>query len=269
MKLGLEGKVVIVTGGSKGIGLETAKGFAEEGAKIVICSRNIKKLEEAAEYIKKSTGVDITYLPVDVTKLDEIQSFVNTVMDQFGRIDILVNNAGTGTYKPFLEVTDEELQYGMDINFFAQFRFCQRIIPIMVEQGSGSIINVSGSTGINICPEPFFASCTGPAKSAEIRFTKNIAREFGKLNIRVNCIIPGLVDTPERFGKWEQEMAKKNLSAEEAEEVKKSWAPNNSTPNNRWGTPEEIANLIVFTASDRSSYINGAVLVADGGQDKS
>jgi len=269
MNLGLKDKVVIVTGGSKGIGLETAKSFAEEGSKVVICSRSLGKLEEAAAYIKNTTGVEITYFPVDVTKLDEIHSFVNKVMEKFGRIDVLVNNAGTGTYKPFLEVTDEELQYGMEINFFAQFRFCHKIIPIMLEQGGGSIINVSGSTGINICPEPFYASCTGPAKSAEIRFTKNIAREFGKQNIRANCVVPGLVDTPERFEKWEREMAKKNLSVEEAEEVKKAWAPNNSTPNNRWGTPDEIANLIVFAASDRGSYINGAVLVADGGQDKS
>jgi 3-oxoacyl-[acyl-carrier protein] reductase len=269
MNLGLEGKVVIVTGGSKGIGLETAKNFAEEGCQVVICSRSLGKLEDAAAYIKESTGVDVACFPVDVTNLDEIQNFIDDVMNKFGRIDVLVNNAGTGTYKPFLEVTDDELQYGMQINFFAQFRFCQRIIPIMLEQGAGSIVNVSGSTGINICPEPFFATCTGPAKSAEIRFTKNLAREFGKQNIRANVIVPGLVDTPERFDKWEKEMAKKDLSQEEAEQIKKSWAPNNSTPNNRWGTPDEIANLIVFAASDRASYINGAVLVADGGQDKS
>lgn len=269
MNLNLNEKIVLVTGGSHGIGLETARLFAKEGSKVIICSRNIENLRIAKEDIFDTTGVEVDIISTDVSKLESLNSLVDYIKEKYKKLDILVNNAGTGTYKPFLEVTDEELVYGMEINFFAQFRLTQRLIPLMIENGAGSIVNVSGSTGINICPEPFFATCTGPAKSAEIRFTKNIAREFGKLNIRANCVVPGLVYTEKRFGKWEKEIAKKDLNEKEVEDTMKSWAPNNSTPNNRWGEPEEIANLIVFTASDRGSYINGAVLVADGGQDKS
>jgi NAD(P)-dependent dehydrogenase (short-subunit alcohol dehydrogenase family) len=270
MNLEISGKVVIVTGGSSGIGLESARKFAEEGCNVVICSRSVEKLEAAVEEIQKSTGVRITAIQVDVTKKQDLDNLVNTVKARFGSVDILINNAGTGTYKPFLEVSDEELKYGMDINFFAQFRLCQRVIPIMIQQGKGSIINVSGETGINILGEPFLATCTGPAKSAEIRFTKNLAHEFGRQNIRVNCVVPGLVHTSERFEKWEREMVKKqNLTEEEAENVRKAWARSNPIPDGRWGTPEELADLIVFAASERASYINGAVLIVDGGQDKS
>jgi len=269
MKLGLEGRTAIVTGGSKGIGLETARLLAEEGAKVLICARRESALIEAREDIEKTTGVRVETHSLDVTDLEQIKALPAVATKLFGRIDMLVNNAGTGTYKPFLEVTDEELQYGMAINFFAQFRICQRIIPIMVEQRSGAIVNVAGETGIMVTMPPFLSSCTGPAKSAEIRFSKILANEFGPYNIRVNCVVPGFVNTPERFAKWERELAKRNLSAEEAEAERTRWSENNSMRNTRWGTPEELANLIVFGLSGRASFVNGAVLVADNAMDKS
>jgi 3-oxoacyl-[acyl-carrier protein] reductase len=157
----------------------------------------------------------------------------------------------------------------MAINFFAQFRICQRIIPVMIEQKGGSIVNVSGETGIMVTMPPFLSSCTGPAKSAEIRFSKILANEFGPHNIRVNCVVPGFVNTPERFAKWTRELAKRNLSPDEAEEERRRWSTNNAMRNTRWGTPEELANLIVFALSDRASFVNGAVLVADNAMDKS
>jgi 3-oxoacyl-[acyl-carrier protein] reductase len=107
-----------------------------------------------------------------VTKVEQIEKIPRLVREKLGRIDILVNNAGTGTYKPFLDVTDAELVDGMAINFFAQFRICQRIVPLMIAQGGGRIVNVSGQTGIMTLNPPFLSSCTGPAKSAEIRFPR-------------------------------------------------------------------------------------------------
>ncbi len=269
MDLGLAGKAVVVTGGSRGIGLETARLFTREGARVLICARRESALAEAAADIASSTGRSVETHSLDVTSVEQIDALPDAIRRKLGRVDILVNNAGTGTYKPFLEVTDEELVYGMAINFFAQFRISQRVVPLMIAQGGGRIVNVSGETGIRVTEDPFLSSCTGPAKSAEIRFSKVLASELAPHGIRVNCVVPGFVLTPERFAKWEREMAKRPLSPDEAEQVRDRWSANQGMRVTRWGTPEELANVIVFAASDAAGYVNGAVLVADGAQDKS
>src|SRR6516225_1492576 len=261
MELGLAGKTAVVTGGSKGIGLETARGLAREGVRVMICARRRSVLAEAAEDIEKTTGsTTVQTHPLDVTDLGAIEQLPDVIQQKLGGIDLLVNNAGTGTYKPFLEVTDEELQYGMAINFFAQFRICQRLIPMMLKAGGGRIVNVSGETGIMVTNPPFLSSCTGPAKSAEIRLSRVLANEFAPQNIRVNCVVPGFVNTPERFAKWERELAKRQLPDEEAEKMREQWSLNQASRNTRWGSPEELANLIVFALSDAASFVNGAVL---------
>jgi 3-oxoacyl-[acyl-carrier protein] reductase len=267
--LNLTDKVVVVTGGSAGIGLEAARLFAEEGARVVIAARRPEKLDEAAADIKETTGQAVDTISVDVTRVEDLDHLVSHVLGTYGRIDVLVNNAGTGTYKPFLEVTDEELVHGMQINFFAQFRLIQRFAPSMIENGGGAIINVTGETGIKVMPPPFRSSCTGPAKSAENRLSKVLGTELGEHGIRVNAVVPGLVNTEERFGKWEREMAKTELDEEQAKATRLAWGQGIARPNHEWGTALELANLIVFAASDRSSFVNGAVLVADGGEDKS
>lgn len=269
MDLGLAGKTAVVTGGSKGIGLETARCLAREGARVMICARRESALAEAAEDIKATTQQKVEVYPLDVTKPEEIAALPRIIEQKLGTIDMLVNNAGTGTYKPFLEVTDEELQYGMAINFFAQFRVCQKIIPMMLGRGGGRIVNVAGETGIMVTNPPFLSSCTGPAKSAEIRLSKILANEFALHNIRVNCVVPGFVTTPERFAKWGRELAKRPLGSEEADQTRHQWSSNQAMRNTRWGTPEELANLIVFALSDAATFVNGAVLVADNAMDKS
>jgi NAD(P)-dependent dehydrogenase (short-subunit alcohol dehydrogenase family) len=269
MELRLAGKTALVTGGSKGIGLETARALAREGVRVLICARREAALADAARDIMQTTQAKIETHSLDVTKVEQIATIPRIVREKLGRIDILVNNAGTGTYKPFLDVTDEELVEGMAINFFAQFRICQRIVPLMIAQGGGRIVNVSGQTGIMTLNPPFLSSCTGPAKSAEIRFSKVLANELAPHNIRVNCVIPGFINTPERFAKWEREMAKRQLSPEDAARERAQWSSNQGMRDTRWGTPEEIANLIVFAVSDAASYINGAELVADNAMDKS
>jgi 3-oxoacyl-[acyl-carrier protein] reductase len=267
--LNLKDKVVVITGGSAGIGFETARLFAEEGAHVLIVSRRQELLDKAAADIKETTGNAVATLSIDVTKVEDLDQLVAHVLENYCRIDVLVNNAGTGTYKPFLEVTDDELVHGMAINFFAQFRLTQRFTPTMIEQGGGVVINVAGETGIKVMPPPFRSSCTGPAKSAEIRLSKVLATELGEHNIRVNVVVPGLVYTDERFGKWEREMAKEELDDEKAKATRYEWGRNIARPNHEWGTAHELANVIVFAASDRSSFVNGAVLVADGAEDKS
>jgi 3-oxoacyl-[acyl-carrier protein] reductase len=269
MDMGLAGKTALVTGGSKGIGLETARALAREGVRVLICARRQSALAEAADDIRRTAQSKVETHSLDVTDVKAIDDLPKVIGDKLGDIDLLVNNAGTGTYKPFLEVTDEELQYGMAINFFAQFRICQRVIPLMLKKGGGRIVNVSGETGIMVLNPPFLSSCTGPAKSAEIRLSRVLANEFAPHNIRVNCVVPGFINTPERFAKWERELAKRPLGADEAEETRDQWSLNQASRNTRWGTPEEIANLIVFALSDAASYVNGAVLVADNAMEKS
>lgn len=269
MDLGLDGKVTVITGGSSGIGYATAELFAGEGAQVVIAARRPDVLKEAAERITARTGQNVDYVVVDVTRLPDLDFLVAHVAERYGRIDILVNNAGTGTYKPFLEVTDEELRYGVEINFFAQFRLIQRFAPLMIDGGGGSIVNVTGETGIRVTPPPFRSSCTGPAKAAEIRLSRVLAAELGPQGIRVNAVVPGLIHTEERFAKWERELAKTELDPEAAHEARREWGVGISLPDHRWGTPEEIASLIAFAASDRSGFTTGATLVADGGDDKS
>jgi len=171
-----------------------------------------------------------------------------------GRVDVLVNNAGTGTYKPFMEVTDAELRYAMDINYFAQFRLCQRLVPLM-PPGS-AIVNVSGRTALQTLHPPG-STASGPAKAAELRFTADLAIELLDRNIRVNCIVPGVVASPERFEKWERE------AGTAAAAVRAKLDPSGKG-GARWGTPEEIGEMIVFAASARGRYLNGESILMDG-----
>ncbi|MEP7300433.1 MAG: SDR family oxidoreductase [Caldimonas sp.] len=270
MDLGIKGKHAFVTGGSKGIGLATAHALASEGAHVWIAARRPSALAEAATEIEKASGARVGTLPFDVTSLAQIEQLPAFVRDEMGgRIDLLVNNAGTGIYKPFLEVTDEELLQGMAINFFAQFRICQRIVPFMKEQGGGSIVNVSGATGIRVTSAPMLSSCTGPAKSAEIRLSKVLASELAPFKIRVNCVVPGYVYTPERYGLWEKTFIKRSLSEADAETERLKWTANQGMLDTRWAESRELADLIVYALSERASYVNGAVLVADNAMDKS
>jgi 3-oxoacyl-[acyl-carrier protein] reductase len=269
MDLGLRDKLVVVTGGSSGIGLAAGRMFAEEGARVVLCARRADRLTAARADIAANTGQQVDTEQVDVTKVADLNRLTQVVTERYGRIDVLVNNAGTGTYKPFLEVTDEELVYGMEINFFAQFRLTQRLAPLMISGGGGVVINVSGATGVRVTKPPFRSSCTGPAKAAEVRLSKVLASELGEHGIRVNCVVPGLVYTEDRFAKWEREMAQRELDAQETKATMLEWGSAIPRPGHEWGTVAEIADLIVFAASERSSYVNGATLVIDGGEDKS
>lgn len=269
MDLGLTGKVAVVTGASAGIGLAVASRLSREGARVVICARRPGVLAEAAARLEAETGNPVDHVPADVTSGADLDRLVATVVERHHRIDVLVNNAGTGTYKPFLEVTEEELRYGMEVNFFAQFRLTQRVAPIMIGQGGGAVVNIAGETGIQVTPPPFRSSCTGPAKAAEVRLSKVLAAELGPHNIRVNCVVPGLVLTPDRFGKWEREMVGDVLDGDGAAATRAEWGAGIVLPGHRWGTAEEIADLVAFAASERAGYITGATLVADGGDDQS
>ncbi|MBC5767851.1 SDR family NAD(P)-dependent oxidoreductase [Ramlibacter albus] len=262
MNLQLKDQVVLLTGGSSGIGLATAQQFAREGARLFICARGEGRLREAAGSIAAETGTEVGFHACDVTRPAEIDGLRDAVMARFGRVDVLVNNAGTGIYKPFLEVTDDELVNGMALNFFAQFRVTQRIAPVMIRQGAGAIVNVAGCSGLQVLDPPFFSTCTGPAKAAEIRFTKALAAELGQHGIRVNCVAPNFVEVPERTQAWVAQMSPPGTSPEE---TKKQWAQRVALPGKRWCTLDEAAATIVFAASPAAGYTTGEVFVVDGG----
>ena len=269
MKLDLEGQIVCVTGGSEGIGLACAQSFFLEGAHVIICGRRLEKLQIAVALIQASATSSehpgsIEYVQADVTVLAEIEALIAHIQSRHKKLDILVNNAGTGIYKPFSEVTDAELQDGMAINFFAQFRVSQRALPLLKLSAFPSIINISGRTALrgNFPPG---SSCTGPAKAAEIRFSIDLATELAEYGIRVNCVVPGVVKSEERFRLWERQAKGGKWDETPALNTRGTLEVAAMPPGQKWGVPQDIANVVVFLASPRAAYVNGAALSVDGG----
>jgi 3-oxoacyl-[acyl-carrier protein] reductase len=264
MELSLKDKIVCITGGSRGIGLASAVAFAQEGAKVLICARDKGRLEEAVERVRQATGVTIDALQTDVTKVEDIERLGQHVERTYGKLDILVNNAGTGIYKPFASVTSEDLMQGMAINFFAQFRVTQRMLALLSKPGDSVVINISGRTALrgNFPPG---SSCTGPAKAAEVRFSIDLATELAELGIRVNCVVPGVVESDDRFKLWEGQALNRSLDDKAADTVRRDLEKTSVPKGQRWGQASELADVIVFLASPRASYVNGVALTVDGG----
>lgn len=269
MKLDLEGQIICVTGGSEGIGLACAQSFFLEGAHVIICARRLEKLQTAVALIENSATSSehpgsIEYVQADVTVLAEIDALIAHIQARYGKLDILVNNAGTGIYKPFSEVTDAELQDGMSINFFAQFRVSQRALPLLKRSKFPSIINISGRTALrgNFPPG---SSCTGPAKAAEVRFSIDLASELAEYGIRVNCVVPGVVKSEERFRLWESQAQGGQWEEAPALSTRGTLEVAAMPVGQKWGVPKDIANVVVFLASPRASYVNGTAISVDGG----
>lgn len=260
MDLGLQGKVVLITGASEGIGQATAMAFAREGAKVAINARRELVLRATADEIAAATGAEVLAAPADMSNLDALPGLVDAVLQRWGRIDVLVNNAGTGHSKPFLQVTMQELVDNFQLNLFATFRLSQLVLPHMVKQGGGVVLNMGGITAKQTPKGP--ASVSGPAKAALFNLTKALAQEFGRHNIRVNYIMPGLTMTP-RFDRKLRELAGGDEEKFQAEMLR--WSKDVLLPGRRWGQPEEMADMIAFLCSDRASYMTGASVVVDGG----
>jgi dihydroanticapsin dehydrogenase len=244
--LSIDGKVAIVTGGSRGIGFETAKLFSENGAKVVITSKNSQNLKDATNQISK-------LLPIiaDIRKEEDVKKVIEKTIEEFGKLDILVNNAGIfPRIKQLHEISELEWNDVLDVNLNGQFRFTKFAIPYL-QKSSGSIINVSSDAGLKAY-EGFNADAYSAAKAALIVLTKCWALEYAKDRIRVNCVCPGVVDT---------DMTKPFLQTEKDREFM-----DNDHPLGRIGKPEEVAKSILFLASEDSSWTTGAILAVDGGQ---
>ena len=257
MDLELSGKTAIVSAGSKGLGKAIALGLAMEGARVAICSRSPDNLSQAAQEIQAKAGSEVLAVPVDVLKPDAIPNFVDTVVQRQGKIDILVNNAGGPPMGTFADFEDEDWENAFNLTFMSVVRFVRAVLPHMRKTDGGRIINVT-STSVKQPLENLLLS--NSIRPAVIGLAKTLATELAAENILVNNICPGSIFT---------DRIKDNVAAQ----VKSSGRTEESImqdyetkiPLGRLGRPEELADLAVFLASPRASYITGATLQVDGG----
>ncbi len=244
----LAGKVALITGGSDGIGLATAKLLARRGATVVICARRPEKLEQACAEIATEGAVETHQL--DVSDADAFAALVADVAARHGRLDMMVNNAMSVHYAPLEHLTLDHWRKDFAVNADAVFVGTQAALKVMTKQGSGSIVNISSTTAIRAAP--MMASYSA-SKAALIQFTACAAMEAARSGVRINAIVPGQVQTPatEDFARKAPETAAKTADA---------------IPMGRGGQPEELAEAIVFLLSDAASYITGVALPVDGGK---
>ena len=242
----LSGKVALITGGSRGIGFAIAKTLSENGASVVITSKNSEKLNIAKSKISNSFGITC-----DIKKTNEVKNVVDETIKKFGRLDILVNNAGIfPKIKKLHEIDENEWDEVLDVNLTGQFRFTKEAIPHL-QKTSGCIINISSDAGLKAY-QGFNADAYSATKAALIVLTKCWALEYAKDRIRVNCICPGVVDT---------DMTKPFLKNQKDIEFM-----NNEHPLGRIGKPDEIGKAALYFTSDDASWVTGAVLTVDGGE---
>lgn len=258
MDLGLKDKVAVITGGSIGIGYAVAQAFAREGVNLALCARGEERVKEAAQAISREYGVRAIGVKTDVAKAEDVNQFVKAIEREFGGADILVNNAGTGSAEKIMDAPDEKWQFYWDLHVMAAVRMSRALVPSMKKRGGGAIIN-----NASICArqpldyEPIY----NVTKAALAMFSKCLANELIKDNIRVNSINPGLIRTPD----WDKTA---NIVSKEKgmtpEEYLDKIAKDNA-PVGRFATPEELANFFVFLASDCASYCVGSTYYVDGG----
>jgi len=244
----LKGKVVLITGSTRGMGKEFAIGFAKESANIVINGRNLEKAKVVAKEIE-GLGVRSIGIGGDVSLSRDVTKMVEEIFTSFGRIDLLVNNAGIN---PFILETEKIKEEGwdqvLDVNLKGVFLCCQAVGKKMIEQGGGKIINISSAAGI-LGEQGFLPYCV--SKAGVIVLTRILAYEWSRYNIIVNAVAPGLVAAGMNTAILNKDVLVSGLTQK--------------IPIKRLGKVEEIVNLVLFLASDDSSYINGTTIVADGG----
>jgi 3-oxoacyl-[acyl-carrier protein] reductase len=242
----LKDRVAIVTGAGRGIGLGIARAFAREGARVAICDVRADLAEQAVAEITAAGGEALAF-PMDVTRRDQIQDVVDQVLLRWGRIDVLVNNAGIYEVLPFEEITEAQWDRLLAVNLKGAFLCCQAVVPAMKGQGSGRIVNIAssaGKTGGTLAGAHYSVS-----KAGLICLAKQLARELGSFGITVNAVAPGRIDTPMIHIASEQE---------NEDFVRR-------TPLGRLGTAEDVANAVLFLASDGASFITGEIVDVNGG----
>ncbi len=258
MEMHLKDKVAIVTGGSVGIGLAVAQGLAREGVHLVLCARNAERVAAEAAAIAQEFGVQAIGVQADVALADDIDGVIAATSRQFGGADILINNAGTGSNETVMDAPDEKWQYYWDLHVMAAVRLARGVVPFMRQRGGGVILqNASICAKQPLGYEPIY----NVTKAALMMFSKCLSNELVGDNIRVNCINPGLVLTPDWI-KTARQLTENSATSWEAylDNIAKT-----NAPIGRFGTPEELADFFVFLCSPRSSYCVGSTYYVDGG----
>jgi NAD(P)-dependent dehydrogenase (short-subunit alcohol dehydrogenase family) len=261
MELGLKGRNAIVTGGSKGIGKAIARGLAAEGVNVALFARGKDLLDQAAEQIRKETGVKALAVACDIRDTESVKAAVETVAGDLRTLHIVVNNAGTGIRRMDRQINWPDSDWIDDVNLkmMGMLRTIQACLPSMPRDGSGRIINISGIAGTSVLVP---ALTHGFNNSAMNHVTGYLAQDLASENITVNAILPGLVATEWREA-WADNMAKQQGKTKP--EFLAATCQRMGILTGRWASMEEVADTVVFVASDRARYINGAKIAVDGG----
>ena len=260
MELGLKGKVAIVAASSQGIGRATAEAFAAEGCKVAMCARNERTLALAAEAIRKQHGAEVFDRALDVTNDAAVRQFVEAVVAKFGAADICVTNAGGPPAKGFLAASVEDWHKAIEANFMSTVHFAREVIPHMQRRRWGRIITITSITTKQPVADLVLSNAV---RAAVVGLVKSLANEFGKDGILVNNVGPGFTAT-DRL----KELAKSRSAASGTaeKEIFDGWAAD--APLRRLGEPREVADTIVWLASERASYVTGQTVLVDGGMYK-
>lgn len=237
-------KLAIVTGASRGIGKAISIALAREGAKVILA--DLKKCSETKEIIDEE-GFFCKAYQVDISNFEDVKNLIGIIKKGYNRIDILVNNAGIINRTNFLELDEKDWHKVISVNLDGTFYFCKEVIPDMIENGGGKIINITSIAGLigDITASPVY----GTSKGAVNTLTRSLARQFAKYKINVNAVAPHAIET--------------DMSAEWSEEKRKEVIK--SIPLGRLGTPEEVASIVVFLASSNSDFITGETININGG----
>lgn len=257
MDLGLKNRVAMVAASSRGLGKAVALGLATEGAKLALCARTAKVLEATADEIRKATGAEVLARPADVTNYEQVKAFVKETVERFGGVDICVTNAGGPPTKNFAATTVEDWQAGVNLNLMSTLYFAREVLPLMQKQKWGRLIAI---TSVSVKQPIDNLILSNAVRSAVSGLVKSLSNEYAASNVLVNSVCPGFTQTARL-----EELAAKRAAAEGVEVRVMLERMAEQVPLKRLGKPEEFANVVVFLASERASYVTGQSIAIDGG----
>ena len=244
----MQGKVAVITGGSRGLGRAMAGALAEAGATVIVCSRKAAEVERVAEELRSAYGRECRGYGCDVVDPTQVKALIDRVIAEFGQVDVLINSAGINIRRPIEDLTLDEFRLVQDVNVTGTWLTCREVAPLMKARRYGRVINVGSTLSVISIPDrtPYAAS-----KGAVLQLTRTLALEWAPYGITANAILPGPFGT---------EMNRPFMQDPEAYQ----WFTS-QVPLGRWGEPEEIGGLALFLASDASSFVTGAGIAIDGG----